>query len=47
MRKTIAMAAALVLMGLSVSACRNEHPGNPSDHHHGHHDGDHDHDHYR
>jgi hypothetical protein len=44
MRETIAMAAALILVGLSVSACR-EHPGYPSDHHRGHHDGDHDHNH--
>jgi hypothetical protein len=29
---------------LSVSACRDDHPGYPSDHHHhGHHDRDHDH----
>lgn len=43
MRKTIAMAAALILAGLSVASCR-EHPGYPSDHHHRHyHDGDRDH----
>ena len=43
MRKTITLAMALVLAGLTVSGCR-DHPGYPSDHHH-HHDGDHDHDH--
>lgn len=43
MRKTIAMAAVLILVGMSVSACRNEHPGYPSDRHHRHHDGDRDH----
>jgi len=46
MRKTIAIAAALILVGLGVAGCR-EHPGYPSDRHHGHHDRDHDHDHDR
>jgi hypothetical protein len=45
MRKTIAMAAALILVGLSVTGCR-DHPGYPSDRR-GHHDQAHDHDHYR
>jgi hypothetical protein len=44
MRNKIALAAALLLTGLAVSACHDGHPGYPSDHHHHHHhDGD-DHD---
>ena len=46
MRNKIAFVLALGLAALSVSACR-EHPGYPSDHHHGHHhDGDRDGDHH-